>query len=88
VAEEYAPELFSGITPHQYAVLIEKAKEAGIHISGNRGTASKLGVDVSWTYEPEREELTLQCLHAPFFMSGDQVKAKLSALVTECLAAV
>ena len=85
---ECEPQLFSGITPQQYTVLIQKAKEAGIHMSGNRGTASKLGVDVSWNYEPEREELTLQCLHAPFFMSGDQVNAKLSALVTDSLAKI
>ncbi len=83
---EYEPQLFSGITPQEFAALIQKAKEAGFHMSGNKGTASKLGVDVSWNYEPEREELTLQCLHAPFFLSKDQVNAKLHSLVTESLA--
>src|SRR5262249_45053227 len=39
-----APQVFKGITPEQYALLIAKAKTAGIDIAGNNGTASKFGV--------------------------------------------
>jgi hypothetical protein len=81
-----APQVFSGIAPEQYARLIEKAKAAGIDLSGNSGTATKFGVEVSWTYSPDSQQLTLHCLHTPFFVSGETVNAKMHALVNESLA--
>jgi hypothetical protein len=81
-----APQVFAGITPEQYAVLTAKAKAAGIDLSGNNGTASKFGVEVTWSYAPDKQELTLQCLKAPFFVSGEDVDAKFRALVKETLA--
>lgn len=55
-------------------------------MSGNTGTAGKLGVEVFWRYSPDTQELLLQCLHAPFFMSSDQVDATMQTLVKESLA--
>jgi hypothetical protein len=81
-----APQVFAGITPGQYAVLTAKAKAAGIDLNGNIGTASKFGVEVTWSYVPDKEELTLQCLKTPFFVSAEEVDAKLRTLVTETLA--
>ncbi len=85
---ESAPQVFSNIPPEQYARLIEKAKTVGIDLTGNSGTASKFGVEVSWTYSPEKQELVLQCLHTPFFVKADDVNAKLHALVRESLVQV
>ena len=81
-----APQVFSGITPEQYTVLTAKAKTAGIDLNGNSGTASKFGVEVAWNYVPEKQELTLQCLRTPFFVSADDVDVKLRALVNQTLA--
>jgi hypothetical protein len=78
-----AAQLFEGITPEQYARLVAKAKAAGIELSGNTGTASKYGVEVAWNYALETQELTLQCLKTPFFVSAADVNAKIQALVKE-----
>jgi hypothetical protein len=80
------PQVFSGITPEQYARLIQKAQAAGIDIKGSSGTASKFGVEVSWNYSTETRELAFQCLHSPFFMKPEEVHAKIQALVKESLA--
>ncbi len=80
-----APQIFSGIAPGQYATLVEKAKKAGIELSGNSGTATKLGVEVAWNYSPETQQLTLHCLKTPFFMSAEDVRTKLETLVQQSL---
>ena len=82
-----SPQVFNGITPAQYANLTQKARSAGIEMNGNSGRASKMGVEVEWHYSPERQELTLTCLYTPFFMSADDVNAKLHTLVSDSLEA-
>lgn len=78
--------VFRGVTPDKYALLIEKARAAGIELSGNSGTSSKFGVEVAWNYSPEAAELTIQCLKAPFFIKKADVDAKIESLVRENLA--
>lgn len=78
---QHAPQVFSRITPGRYAELTARAKAAGIDLDGNNGTASKFGVEVAWNYAPETQELTLQCLKTPFFVSTEDVDAKLRSLV-------
>jgi hypothetical protein len=80
------PQVFKGITPDQYAKLAEKARAAGIELSGNSGTASKFGVEVTWNYLPADQVLTIQCLKAPFFMSTADVDARIQKLVQDSLA--
>jgi hypothetical protein len=80
------PQVFNGITPDQYAKLADKAKGAGIDLSGNNGTASKFGVEVTWNYSPADQVLTMQCLKAPFFMSRADVDSRIHKLVQDSLA--
>jgi hypothetical protein len=77
------PRTFSGITPDQYAQLIVKAKASGLDLDGNSGTASKFGVEVQWNYSPESQQLTVQCLRTPMFVSAATVYGKLQALVEQ-----
>jgi hypothetical protein len=81
--EQNEPQVFSGITPEQFAKLTEKAKDAGMDIQGNSGTATEFGVEVAWNYAPEAQHLTLHCLKTPFFISTAQVNARIQALVKE-----
>jgi hypothetical protein len=81
-----APLVFKGVTPDQFARLVEKAKGAGIDISGNTGSASKFGLEIAWNYAPSSQELTLQCLKTPFFMSASDVDTKIHSLVQQSLA--
>jgi hypothetical protein len=81
-----APQVFSGISPEQFAKLTVKAQAAGIDLSSNSGTATKFGVEMSWNYSPEAQQLTLQCMRTPFFVKPEEVYAKLQAMVKESLA--
>jgi hypothetical protein len=81
-----APMTFQGITPEQYDLLLAKANAAGLALSGNSGTASRLGVEVTWNYSPQSRMLTVQCLRTPFFLRPDEVTAKIEALVREAAA--
>jgi hypothetical protein len=83
---EFAQHVFQGVTPDKYDLLVEKARASGIELSGNSGTASKFGVEISWSYSPEAQELTLQCLKCPFFMKKADLDAKIDTLVRENLA--
>jgi hypothetical protein len=77
------PQTFSGITPDQFAQLIVKAKASGLDLNGNSGTASKFGVEVQWNYSPESQQLTVQCLRTPMFVSAATVYGKLQALIAQ-----
>ncbi|MGA2250513.1 hypothetical protein [Terracidiphilus sp.] len=79
------PQLFNNISPAQFAVLQQKAGSAGIPISGNSGSASKMGVEVAWNYSPDSQQLSIECLKAPFFISASDVNQKIHDLVTETL---
>lgn len=78
-----APQVFNNISPAQYAILVQKASAAGLDLSGTSGTASQFGVEVEWNYSAEAQELRIQCLSAPFFMSVDAVNAKIKTMVEE-----
>jgi hypothetical protein len=77
------PQIFPNINPEKYAALVQKANAAGINMTGNSGTASQFGVEVSWNYSPEACELTIQCLNTPIFLSPAAVNAKLKAMVEQ-----
>jgi len=77
------PQVFRNVNPEKYAILTAKASAAGIKMSGNSGTASQFGVEVSWSYSPQACELTVQCLDTPFFVSPDTVNAKIKSLVEQ-----
>jgi hypothetical protein len=79
-------QVFSGISPAQYAKLVEKAHAAGFEIDGNSGSAKKMGVEVAWHYSELDQKLELTCVHAPFFVSADEVDAKLREMVSQALA--
>jgi hypothetical protein len=81
-----APNVFQGVTPEKYALLVEKARGAGIEMEGNTGSAAKFGVEVAWNYSPETQELSLQCLRTPFFLSAADVDAKIQSLVNQAMA--
>jgi hypothetical protein len=82
----HPPQVFSGITPAQYELLTEKARKNGIAMSGNSGSASKYGIELEWNYLPDAQQLTVQCLRTPVFVSAATVDGKLQALVRETLA--
>ena len=79
------PQVFMGVSSEQFARLSVKAQAAGIGLNGNSGTTSKFGVEVEWNYSPETQELTIECLNAPFFVKPEDVDAKIRELVNESL---
>jgi hypothetical protein len=81
-----APQVFKDISPEQYSRLVEKAKASGIDLGGNSGTASKFGVEIAWTYVPDSQQLTIQCLKTPFFMSTSDIDTKIQTLVAQTVA--
>ena len=78
-----APQSFKGVTPERYEVLAGRARTAGIPLNGHSGSASLFGIEVSWNYSPETQELVVQCLRTPFFMRQGEVDAKIRNLVEQ-----
>ena len=83
---ESKSQIFSNIAPDQWAKLMKKANGAGMEMSGNSGRANRMGVEVEWNYSEQLQQLELTCLRAPFFMSPDDVNAKLRDMVNQTLA--
>ena len=83
-----APLVFNGVSPEQFAQLTAKAAASGMAIAGNSGSASRLGVEVAWNYAPDTQQLTLQCLKTPFFVSAADIESRLRSLVEQTLSAL
>lgn len=83
---ESAPLEFDGITPAQFAAMGAKAREAGIALDGNSGTAEKFGVEVRWDYAPDTGRLVFEVLKTPFFVKADDVVVRLRKMVEQSLA--
>jgi hypothetical protein len=81
-----APLVFSNIAPEQFARLAQRAAGAGIIMSGDAGTASSFGVEVSWNYSASTHQLTIQCLKTPSFIGPDRVNAQIQKLVQDTVA--
>jgi hypothetical protein len=79
--EKDTPQVFSGISREHYARLVESARAAGVDLSGDNGIASKLGIQIAWNYIPEKRELVIHCLRAPFFLDIGEVNRKMHNLV-------
>jgi|SRR6185437_14467710 len=82
-----APQVFHSVTPERYSRLVEKARSAGIPMDGNSGSAAKFGVEVAWSYSPQTQELSIQCLRTPFFLNAGDVEAKIRTLVQQSVMA-
>jgi hypothetical protein len=74
---------FSGITPARFTALTAKAQQAGVPISGDSGTASQMGVTVTWNFDPAAQTLTIQCTDKPFFISCDTINGKIQDAVNQ-----
>lgn len=79
------PQVFTGVTPEQYARLVAKAREAGITLDGYSGSVAKSGVEIAWHYDPVAEELTIQTIKTPIFMKPADVDARIQSLVRASL---
>jgi hypothetical protein len=77
-----AAQHFTGISPERFAALSQKAKGSGIDITGDSGTTTKFGVTVTWTYDPQAQELTIQCTEKPFFLSCDDINGRIQNAMT------
>ena len=54
-------------------------------ISGNAGTASKLGFEFQWNHDPAASSLTIKCLGKPPIIAPcSTVKGKVREIVEGC----
>ena len=83
-----AAQVFSGISPDRFNCLIKEAAASGITISGNQGqTVIKHGLvsaQISWSFDPASQTLTLQYLNPGFLAPCDRVNGMLHDLVDSC----
>ena len=77
-----ATQTFTGVTQSQFDGLVQKASTAGITISGNSGETSRLGVSISWSFDPASGALELQCLGKPLFVSCDEINSRIQSWVS------
>jgi hypothetical protein len=72
---------YENVTPEQFVRLAALARENGIALEANQGSAEKLGAEVAWDFQPATGQLTLECRRAPFFFPPEAVLAQIDAMV-------
>lgn len=73
---------FNNVTPdHFAAIAAEVEKETGMQVSGNSGTTSEHGFTVTWDYNPETQDLTMQCTEKPWIIPTSVVQHKITEIV-------
>ena len=80
---EAEPLVIEGVTTSQYAQMVERAKAAGIAITGNSGTAQKYGAAIAYEYQPDTQVLRLECTKVPFFLTKNEVYGRLRTLMSK-----
>ena len=79
-----AAQVFDNVTSEQYACLTNKATAQGIAINGPSGQAKAHDITISWSYDSVAQKLTLQCLSAPWIISGRTINHHIHDLVDSC----
>jgi hypothetical protein len=78
------PQVFKGVTLTQFSALQAKVVAAGLAIAGYSGTAYRMGVELSWSYDPISLLLTVTVLKSGFFLSPESLNAQIARWVQEC----
>lgn len=69
---------FRGITRAVFARLRKMATQNGIPITHPAGEAVKDGIRIRWNYDPDREQLEVECIKTPFWIDAARVNQRLS----------
>lgn len=80
---------FAGITSEQFRTFLEKAESMGIPGlagQGNTGQASRSGVTIRWNYDPDSQQLTVQCTDSPMLLPCSLINSKIREAVAKGVA--
>ena len=71
------PVIFHGITSELWASIETRVRAAGIDVEHDQGTAIIGPVDLRWDYEPDTQDLIVQCMSKPFLVTCHAVNDKI-----------
>ena len=71
-----ATQVFEGVTPDKWDLLVSKAKALGVEIDSDSGSYSRDGFTGQWDYDRATNELSIQCTDKPFFIACGLVNSK------------
>lgn len=76
------PVVFLDVTPEAFAeIAVNVEKLTGVRIGADTvGTLDHSGCTMQWAYWPSGQQLSVQCMAKPFFVSCDTVNDKLNEL--------
>ena len=75
---------YTNVTAAAFNCLVAKAKENGVTISGDSGTAGAKGIKISWNYNRAAKTLKLTCTAKPVIISCSQVNSRMDEVVNGC----
>jgi len=77
-------QVFTSVTPEQFARILKKAAESGLRLGGNRGELSHSGFSIAWHFDPDNNTFTVQCTKHPFLMPCTFINSRMHDLVQSC----
>ncbi len=72
---------FTNITPERFAILQSKAKDSGLILNSQSGSASEKGFTLNWKFDPDAKVLEIQCTKKPFLIPWSTVNKKIAEWV-------
>ncbi len=84
-----APQRFPKFTSECLHALRSKVRSAGVspdEAAGGMtsGNASRAGFEIAWTYDLASQMLTVQCVHAPFYVPCTLITAQIERWIFGC----
>ena len=79
-----AAQVFSEFKADRFARLMAKAASEGVAIEGPKGTFTHSGATVTWEYDEANQQLTVQCVKAPFLIGCGTINSNIHSLIDSC----
>jgi hypothetical protein len=78
------PQVFTSVTPEQFARIMKTAAAAGLRLESNPGQISLSGFSVNWHFDPSKHTFTIQCTKCPLLTPCSLINGRIHELVQSC----
>lgn len=76
---------YNNVTPSAWQCGVNLAKNYGVNITSNTGSASSSGFTIAWNYNPGAQTLQIQCTDSPWIVPCSVINSKINSEIESCL---
>jgi hypothetical protein len=76
---------YNGVSPEAWQTIQNATSQYGISVETDSGTAAKEGFTITWNYERQAGNLSIQCINSPWFINCSTINSHINDAVEACL---